>query len=482
MILRRLILILLLGVVYSGAIHAQEVLYTPYEDFDIRLGNYSVVGKVGDRLYTFRSSTDGHYLDAYNTGMEKLATVVLDFFPKRIYETKFITYADRILILYQSIESNKVVQHAALLDDMGRLMRRPITLNTVKAGIFGPNREYFSSAVSENKKHIVIYGVDDKGKKLSLNAAWIDDSMNVVSKTTAVFDADNSITYGAGMVNNNGTFFLSGYTPTGGKNFADQLWLLAINKGERKFTPKELPLNGKYAAGTLMEIDRTNSRIYISGFYSDKKNGNYEGILYTYYDMATQTFENRKDIPLSEEIRNATGERSKKRAFNDYLVREIIVKNDGGFVMTAEDYFVTNRSAYSSGFGYYSSYYPAMGASIREYHYGDILAVSYNKDGQIEWYSFIRKDQYSQEDGGMFSSYALMNTGGMLGFMFNDFNTTRSRIQLASLDGDGKVNMEMLAPARSDDWQPRAAKQIAAREIIVPCMHRRQICFAKVIF
>lgn len=478
----RLFLILLIGFGITERISAQEVSYTPYEKFDIRSGDFSIIGRIGDRIYTYHSFEDGYFLNAYNDAMEKQATVVLDFFPKKIYETKFIAYTDRIVVLYQSIESNKVVQHAALLDDMGRLVKRPVTLNSVKMGLFGPNRDYFSTAVSDNKKHIVFYGVKESGKELQLTANWLDDSMNVVSKTTTSFHAENRLSYGEGMVDNDGNFFLSAYTPTGAKSFADQVWLLKLPRGERKFEVSELPLGDKFAAGTYMRLDNNNGRIYIGGFYSDKKNGNYEGVLYTYYDIASHSFESRRNIALTDEIRNATGERSKKRAFNDYQVRQIIVKNDGGFVMMAEDYFITTRSMYGPGFGYYSWYYPAMGASIREYHYEDILAISYNNQGQIEWYSFVRKDQYSQEDGGMFSSYALVNSGGMLGFMFNDFNSSQSRIQLATLDADGQVNMRSLAPGRSDDWIPRSAKQIAAREIIVPCMRRRQICFAKVIF
>jgi hypothetical protein len=183
-------------------------------------------------------------------------------------------------------------------------------------------------------------------------------------------------------------------------------------------------------------------------------------------------------------MRNATGGSSKKRAFNDHQVRQLIVKNDGGFLLISEDYFVTTRNSYSPGFGYYSFYYPTMGATVREYHYNDIMVLSYNPSGQMEWDTFIRKDQYSQEDGGMFSSYALINTGGAIGFLFNDFNTSRSRVQLATMDASGRTDIHSLAPGdgQDADWLPRSAKQIAAREIIVPCLRKRQICFAKIVF
>ena len=59
---------------------AQEVVYSQYEKFDAREDEFSVVGKVGDRVYTFRSQGKDFYLDAYNNNMDKLATVSLIFF------------------------------------------------------------------------------------------------------------------------------------------------------------------------------------------------------------------------------------------------------------------------------------------------------------------------------------------------------------------------------------------------------------------
>src|SRR5690606_15000030 len=175
---------------------------------------------------------------------------------------------------------------------------------------------------------------------------------------------------------------------------------------------------------------------------------------------------------------------NKKRAFNDFQVRQLIVRNDGGFVLIAEDFYISTRNSYNQGFGYYSWYYPTMSATVREYNYGDILAISCNAEGTPEWAEFVRKNQYSQEDGGLFSSYALINTGGSLGFLFNDFNMNRSKIQLASMDEGGRATVSSIPGFTSEDpdWLPKSGKQVSAKEFVVPCLKRNQICFAKVVF
>lgn len=95
----RFIPVLLVLLLMSAGVFAQEVLYTEYEKFDFRSGEFSVVGKVGNKLYVYRGSSEGYYLDAYDDNMHRLATVILDFLPRRCYGTKFITYKDRMVVL-----------------------------------------------------------------------------------------------------------------------------------------------------------------------------------------------------------------------------------------------------------------------------------------------------------------------------------------------------------------------------------------------
>lgn len=463
---------------------AQKVLYSPYQPFDFRTGGYSVIGRIGERIYVYRSTPEGFFLDAYNESMDLTATVLLDFFPQKISETKFISYDDKMIVLYQWVDNNKIVQSAALLDGEGRLLKKPVNLATEKRGMFNSNKEFFSSAVADNRKHIVIYGVNEKRKEIDVKAVWVDDELTVQGTSSAKFSAENELEYGKAEVDNQGTVYMSAYTPIGSKGYTDQIWLLTMHIGDKKFVPFEVPLGKMYAGHAYSQVDNNNSRVYIGGFYSDRKNGNYEGVLYCYFDMTTGTFKNYRNIPFDEKTRNTAGESNKRRAFNDYQIRKLIVKNDGGFIMIAEDYYVSNRTSYAPGFGYYSWYYPMTSTYVREYHYEDILVMSYAGDGSPEWTSFVRKNQYSQEDGGLFSSYAFMNTGGALGFLFNDFNERRSRMQLATVDASGKISVHALDAGRNDDpdWLPRSSKQTGSREIIIPCLRKRQICFAKVIF
>ena len=480
----KFIVALLLMVFPLAVTKAQDVTYSAYDKFDYRSDDYAVVGMTGGLLYTYRNTTDGALLDAYDDSMNKLATVLLDFFPQRIYQTRFVSYPDKIIVLYQALESNKVVQYLALLDEKGLLKNKPVEVGSIKTGIFGATKTYFLSTVSDDKKTILIYSVNDKGTEIVFDGKWLDDKLTITKRSHVVFKTDNTVEHGEVNISNDGIVYMSVFSPVGTLNNADQFWILALTPGATKFDAKELLLDNKFAASGYIKVDNVNKRIYFGGFYADKKNGNYDGIIYAAYDIPGNTYLSKKFIPFDQDLVNAAGARRRNHAFDNYAVRQLVVKNDGGFVLVSEVNFITTRSNYMPGFGYYSFYSPYMTNMVHEYHYNDIMALSYNKDGTREWSSFIPKEQYSQEDGGVFSSYALLNTGGTLAFLFNDFNVTHSRIQLATLNSGGKSEIHSFTAEGNDypDWLPRYGKQVAGRTLIVPCFHKKQICFAKVVF
>jgi len=480
----KLVLVLFFAIDLTASVKAQDVLYSQYDKFDFRNDEYAIVGMSGGYLYTYTNSAGSAVLNAYDDSMNKTATVLLDFFPDKIYQVRFIPYPDKIIVLYQALESNKVVQYAALLDSRGLLKGKPVELGSTKTGIFGATKVYFSSEVSDNKKIILIYSANDRGSDIELDGKWLDDNLTIVKRSNATFPADSKIEHGEVNLSNDGTVFMSAFSTVGSQNYADQFWILALKMGATKFEAKELPLDDRYAASGYLKVDNVNGRVYMGGFYADKKNGGFNGIIYAGYDIAGGNFISTKFIPFDQELINAAGARRKSHAFDNYEVKQLIVKNDGGFVLISEVHYITTRSNYTPGFGYYSFYSPYMTTMVREYHYDDIMALSYNKDGGRDWSSFIPKMQYSQEDGGVFSSYALLNSGGTLAFLFNDFNIAHSRIQLATLDAEGKADIHSFTAEGNDypDWLPKSGKQVAARVLIVPCFHKKEICFAKVVF
>jgi len=465
--------------------HAQTTFYSREQKFSFQDGNFEVIGRSGDRIYTYRASNEGFFLDAFNDSMRLKATVALDFFPKKIYDTKFINYDNRIIVLYQAIERNHVIQYAAILDGRARLMQKPIVLDSAKVGWLSSKREYFSSAISEDKSKIMILAIGGKSPSVEIKTILFDNDLHILNTRISVSRAENGLALGQMLLDNSGVLYISAYSQTGGKDFIDDAGILILPSDKNDFQQINLPLAGNYLSGVHLKLDNQRNICYAGGFYSSKKTGNIDGVAFGAFKPGDDVPGVFKLLPASEQLRTASGEKNAKKALNDFLAKNIIVKNDGGFILIAERYYVTTRNSYyGPGYGYYSSYYGAFtNPTIREYNYGDILALSYDGNGELEWKNFIRKDQYSQEDGGVFSSYGMINSGGSLVFLYNDYNSSSSSLQLAALDIDGNLQMSKMNDGGfKADWIPRSGKQTDTREIVIPMLRKNNISFVKVNF
>lgn len=465
---------------------AQKIIYTDYAPYDVRNSNLSIVGKINGTLYTFRSYGKEYFLDAYNENMDKTATVVLDFFPEKIYNVRFIPFADKMMVLYQSQEGTRITQYAAMLNDKGLLQKNPLKVEEKRTSFFGTNdKEFFASAVSDNREHIMVYSANNKNKTLDFTGYWIDaNTMKVSKKIKYKYKASDIIANNDGLMSDSGTFYLPVYTIIGNRNFSDEYSILSIHKNESVFKKASLDVATNYLEYPFQKLDNKNGKIHFASFFSTQKNGNNEGVAAATYDMNSHSFSATNFLPFDDEMRGEASPKKRARALNEFKINQLVIKNEGGFVVAAEEQYITTQSNFMPGIGFYSFYYmPLMAQSVREYHYNDILLLSYDANFQKEWHKFLRKEQYSQEDGGMFSSYSIMNTGGGLGFLFNDYNSKRSRIQLSSVSADGTINIGYLDAGNTDDpdWLPRLGKQVDAREIVVPCLRKKQLCFAKIV-
>jgi hypothetical protein len=178
---------------------------------------------------------------------------------------------------------------------------------------------------------------------------------------------------------------------------------------------------------------------------------------------------------------------------------------DGGFILTAEDFYSQSRSSpwnrYDYLYGYpsfspynyymYSPYsyggygrYPYYNNSNQQrYYYNNILVLSMDKTGKTKWASVVNKSQYDDETDN-FLSYLITISGGKLHFLFNELQRRTLLLTDQSVAPSGKVtrNPPLKSLDRGYEFMPRYAKQVSASQIIIPCTYRNYICFAKVEF
>ena len=117
------------------------------------------------------------------------------------------------------------------------------------------------------------------------------------------------------------------------------------------------------------------------------------------------------------------------------------------------------------------------------FYYDNIMLLSLNNDMDLQWTSIIPKKQ-SDDENDNFLSFCTMNVGSEIHFIFVEEDRNKQVISNHSVLPDGQVKRYPTLKSREAgfEFMPRLAKQVGYRELIIPCVYRTNIAFAKVVF
>ena len=257
-----------------------------------------------------------------------------------------------------------------------------------------------------------------------------------------------------------------------------------------------------------IRVDNLNKRYILTGFYYTQRKGNIEGLYTVVWDRGTDAKINESLVVFNDELRSLSksSEDNLKTAFNDFFIKQVIPKKDGGFVLLSEAEYTTSRGGYFNRWDYmngspfyspmdyygpsyyynpyrYGGGYPyGNGAPVR-YHAENIMMLSFDKNINLEWSNIIPKSQFDDESDNDIS-YQIMNTGGELHFLYNEYDRRNILLTDQSISPDGKITRHptLRNLDKGYEFLPRYGKQIGASQIVFPCMYRNYLCFAKAEF
>jgi hypothetical protein len=247
----------------------------------------------------------------------------------------------------------------------------------------------------------------------------------------------------------------------------------------------------------------------MNAFFYKQRRSSIEGLYSVVWDKNTHSKIAESVTLFSDELRASAKapDASLKSAFNDYFIKSVLIRKDGGYLLVSEaQYNVSRGGAFNRwdyfGFGnpwlspfdnyYFSPYFnswnnPAyrwgQGNTLTRYHTDNIMVLSYDGNGKPEWNNVIPKNQYDDESENLISYY-IVNTGGEIVFLFNRLERKLLLLNSQSVSADGKVTRHPTLKNldKGYEFMPRFGKQVSARQVIMPCLYRNYLCFAKIDF
>jgi hypothetical protein len=489
-------------VISSSYAQTQHVVYSEPDKDDVRQTNFEIIGKVGANILIYKSIRENYNISVYDIDMKQKEKVKLEFLPDRIINADFLAYSDFCYMFYQYQKKSVVYCMAAKIDAAGKIMGQPITMDTTHVGFWASNKIY-NVINSEDKQVIAAFKVNSKNERAHLvTTVLFDRELHPLEKKLMTVPMPERNDFlGEFSVDNDRNFVFAKAARSQMNDNIQRLYLVIKKRDSEEFLEKEIRLENKYLDDIRLKVDNYNKAYIITSFYSKTRYGNVEGLFATTWSTLSDTVKSVRFIALGDKIRNdAKGDNGMRSAFNDYFLKHIIVRKDGGFLLASESFFTTGRSAFNrSDYLYNSAYlrpndyysyspfnnlYPwsrwSMLGQVVRYHAQNIAVFSFDSTGNISWSSIINKLQYDDETDA-FIGYQMVNTGDQLHFLFNQQEKRLQLLSDQSISPSGQVirNPTLKNLDKGYDFMSRYGKQIGSRQIIFPCMYRNYLCFAR---
>ncbi|HSU28992.1 MAG TPA: hypothetical protein VLJ68_11450, partial [Chitinophagaceae bacterium] len=476
---------------------SQKILYSEPEKDDTRRIDFEVAGKIGGNFLVYKSIRNRNWIAVLDNDMNQVGREDLDFIPDndRVINIEFFPYSDFCYMIYQYQKKSIVHCMAAKLDANGKKTGEVIELDTTHIG-FSANNKIYTVLASEDKSRMIVFKINSRNKKMyALTTILMNDKLETLKKSQFFIKMDDRNEFlNEFHLDNDGDLVFARFYRNNNDNISEAEFILKNAMSDTVVT-QELQIEKSWLDEIHIKVDNFNKRYFLSSFFYKQKKGNIDGLYFYIWDKATGQPLLEKTAIFSEELRkDARAGSNIKSAFNDFFIRNIIVRRDGGFIVGSEAYYTTSRfnnwnrwdylygSRYNSPLDnyYYSPVYSNYlwnsrwntNQSVR-YHADNITVMSFSKEGEIEWSNILGKEQYDDESDDLIS-YQVMNTGGQLHFLFNQMERRNNLLNDYSVAPDGKLNHNPTLKNldKGYEFMPKYAKQVSARQMIIPCLHR----------
>ena len=487
--------------------HAQEITYSEVEKADGRNMDFEILGNFSGNFPIYKGIFKTHEIAVYDENMVLKQNVKLDFISDRVSNIDFITYPRYFVMVWEYERGNITYCKAAKMTGEGKLIGDVATLDSTRTGLFSTKVSY-DLAHSEDKSKILMYKVQLRANEYHLVTKVYDTELALLDSSRKVISYnDNRESFSSLQVDNSGDIIFSEVKQNLRPEYINTLDLILKKMGNDSLITLNIPLDKQLLNDPFIKIDNFNGTYIINSFAYKKNGDNINGMF--------SAIVNKQPFSISRQVINIfddslrqklSGKPDWRSAFDNFSLRNIILQKGGGYIAVAEEYFKQRRynafdDRYPGSFGsryyssptdyylynrgYYGYYRPFSDGSTRDiiYNYNDIINFSFGADLRLKWNSLINKTTSDIENDN-FLSFLNMNSGSEIHFLFLQKDNNKEILSDHALQPDGSVIRYATLKGREKgyDFMPRLGRQTGLHQVIIPCIVRNNIAFAKIDF
>jgi len=436
--------------------------------------SYYVIGKFDETILLMRDQETEVDIHAFDNELREKWTRVIEFEKKNTEVFSVIEDDTSFHVIYGYREKGDYfVNHRHYMPDLTILDTNVV--DEVKDMYFAPR---IITVISEDRHKVLVFRID---KESELYVSVYDLPTKKVMWEKAILFADGSLRrdFRKVLVSNRGDMFLvMDHDRNSQRN--RQFVVHQINAGDKVMRKRNVELNGLIAFDLEARYDNINHTLWMAGMYSEKSLGKLLGLYTSTLGMGVGDTDTRI-IPFDDDLLDeVNGNKSgKKKGVQDFIVRDMILRQDGGVLLLVEMSKEYSRRPSSP-----TRTVDYGGSGWIDHYYEDVVAFSIHPDGQKHWSTVLHKKQYSQDDDGMYSSFFIFKTPEKIRLLFNDEIRQNSTVSEYVIRGNGYHKRSSVF---STDYQRlklrfRDAVQIAYNECLVPSERSNRLNLVRITF
>jgi hypothetical protein len=393
----------------------------------------------------------------------------------------FTDLPDKMLFLYsRELRKEKKTEIYAYMIGSQGIFSQPVLISALNLQEIDNPDKFKLSTSKDQQKLMLSYIANDDRNKTIINIVTFNDSLkNDVEISYEIPLGNKSFGFIDQVISNNGKIFILANNNPSNKRIRSsgelKHFLISGNNFSPIYKMININLENKFISDIGLAVDEINLNAVVAGYYSENNPYSYAGVFYSAYDMETGEMKIIRDAKFPESVLikmfgQVKGRKNKE--LNTFSIDKIILRNDGGAVVLSEARYTTQNSYYDT---FTRSY-----VTTTNYHYNNILAVSLNVNGTIDWPVIIPKSQVTTNDYGYYSSYCMAVSGDKMHFIYNRFSGRKTNGMMYSVSTTGEEQPTQLFGNHEEaTLMPYGALQIDNDVIIIPAVHKRKISLLK---
>lgn len=507
LILRRifyfLIIIMMVGGTWMSAV-GQTIVFAPIQPQDKNTMEFEIIGKLAGSYLVYKHNGQKHWLSRYDNQMQPIEMQPLDFLPEKLINIDFIRTGQTITAVFQEQRNNQVFCAAVKMQANGMQIGSINYLDTAQIGYFANNR-IFGLSVSDDKSKWLIYRKQTRNQELVLSGKLFDTSLQLLDafKYGDDFESRRDELTELSVSNQGLVLFCREKRKYSGDHFNKTI-LYWHHPKEAGFGAADLPMQGWFSMGAFVKIDNVNQQALITSFYLSERDDQPTGLYCLRFDLnQRQLGQSRFNELTTDQSNRLKNENNRRNTWNALIPNNMLLRKNGSFLLLMESFFTQtlNNNAWNQNgnmfnnpgmmpmndIGFFNPYYNMYrpwgfnnNAQTR-YFYNDILAFSVDSLLQMEWTTELNKSQMDV-DNDHFLSFGFLNSGSALHFFYLNPDRQKSALlhQGLSLDGIFQLQPTFYGLEENYLFMPRLAKQVGARQLLVPFQCKGKIGFARI--